>query len=157
MLKVWTTSPTLKTSTFLNTAVHVGHKLHHLLSRIESKSREMLHGQTSTLVHRFWSAASRRMMAVTAVMLTTLTNGYTRTTSLMRLVLFTRHADGTTARAAVPCRCAEIASQGRHAMSPKNTTHMASMNMVTSMARWKWWMSSSKTDPSFAVLQFLNH
>ena len=69
-------------------------------------------------------------MAVTVEMLTTLTSGSTKTTSLMRLALFTRHAVGTTVRGVVPWRCAGPASQERHATSQKSTTPTVSMSLA---------------------------
>jgi hypothetical protein len=94
---VSTTLQILGISTFLNIVVLAGLTLQHLLSLIELKSLVKLPGPILTSLLKFWFHANRRTKDAMVETPTMVTNGSTKTTSQMRLVLFTKLVDGTMA------------------------------------------------------------
>lgn len=67
-------------------------------------------------------------MVATVVTHPMLTNGFSTTTSLMKLVLFTKVEVGTTVLVALLCHTAVIAHQELHVSSLSNTTSTTLLN-----------------------------
>ena len=89
-------------------------------------------------------------------MLTTRTNGFMKTTSPMKLVLFTRQEVGTTVLVAVLWLSVAIANLVKLATFLRNTILTVLMSMDMCTENKPWWMNCTNVVPSFALSQSLN-
>ena len=81
----------INTSPFI--VVHVGLSVSQVLSMTESKSKEKLNGPIFSSVHKFLFPVKMIIKDVTVVILDFLINGFSKTTSLIKLVLLIKLLD----------------------------------------------------------------